>query len=380
MSNAITHTEYDVSLRLVEVWYDSTWAYLMSSHASQIAKRVDKRRRHLSSSASVASSVGDSSISGKPLVEKLETLQDYLTNVRARISYAEFKELCACCLKGSDHLYPGFRDVVLICHYLFRENATYRGLLTEREIDKISLSMIYQCIYYQMCDYLLHTARGSEAMKLLATPTKITHAAYDICRQKFCRLLVDEIEIIQYGLFRLIKKVKRHRAKSAAAEPTPSTTPPPPEDDEGTTATPDEADQETPPATSKEQSSPAPVEPAPVDPAPVDPAPVEPAPVDPTPPPAEEKRRRRPSEPRGEPRSEPRLRHPVPIGPGRGDDDDLSLDRSIKSRSSVYSVAGTAFYSPYGIARADPASLPRPTFSIPDYLDDGSISSIENDD
>jgi hypothetical protein len=181
-----------------------------------MVKRVDNRRKQFSSSASVASTVADASILGKGIDEKMDALHDNLRYVKDRLSYKDYKELCACCLKSSDRLYPGFKDITLIVHYLLREDPSYKGMLSDREIDHINLAMIYQCIYQQLCEYLLNTTKGSDAMKMLTTPTKLTHATYDICRQKFCRILVDETDIIQYGIFRLVRKVLKHRKKTSS--------------------------------------------------------------------------------------------------------------------------------------------------------------------
>ena len=203
--SSITHTESDICLRLVEVWFDSTWAYYMSSSTEQFYKRMDKHRRAYSSTASVAgSSVADGSIMGKSLQDKLYAIQKSLKVVEKKLGLDEFSELCAVCLKSCDQLYPGFRDILLIARYLLRESDTYRGKLTNAQIDSITLPMLYQHIYYEMSDFLLRTSKGSEALKLLTHPTKITHATYDICRQKFCRLLCDESGIVEYGILRLV--------------------------------------------------------------------------------------------------------------------------------------------------------------------------------
>ncbi len=213
-TNSTVYNEGDMMYRLVETWYDSTWSYLMSPN--HMVKRVDNHRKEVSDTASVASStLGEGSVVGKMINEKLDTLQYLLTNVHENLRYGEFKALCDVCLKCSDRLYPGFKDLLLIARFLLREDAAYRDKLTPSEIEKITLPMVYQSIYYEFCSFLLRTTLGSEAMKLLVTATRTKHATYEICRQKFCRILVEETDIVHYGLIRLIKKIIKHRTKAA---------------------------------------------------------------------------------------------------------------------------------------------------------------------
>lgn len=371
LHNPVTHTESDVTLRLVEVWFDSTWAYLMSPQ--QMVKRVDHHRKHVSDTASVASSIAEGSVVGKSVNEKIKVLHEALQMVHERLRYQDFKDLCACCLKSSDRLYPGFKDILLIVRHLLREDPTYRDKLHAKEIEKITLPMIYQCIYYQFCDYLLRTSRGSEAMKLLTTPTKLTHATYDICRQKFCRLMVDETDIVQYGLLRLIRKLIKYRQRSHSK---PAVVLPPP------------------PPTPVQSPAPVPV---------VDPYPAEykltpkykpppPPLVDPAAPDVDVDSETsssssddRPLPPYLIPQAAVKAARDLEeetSGSSESDDDTDALDVSRNAREP-YTTG--PFYSPYGIPRADvrqKAPVKKMTLPTPPRVkeEDDSVSSLEDDD
>jgi hypothetical protein len=217
----------DILFRLVEIWYDSTWAFLMSLRGDAMVKRVNNRRRSVSSSESVASSVAEGVMTGKSFQEKLSTARESLGRVETVLAYQDYKDLCACCIKTSDNLYPGFHDILPLTQDLLTKHPRYKGKLTARELGKITVPMVYQCIYVQMCDYLTRTPKGAEAMKLLTTPTKLTHAMYDICRQKFCKLLVDEEEIVAFGLHNLVTRIIRHRRPGDEVPPPPPPVPEP---------------------------------------------------------------------------------------------------------------------------------------------------------
>lgn len=236
-ANHVTHTELDLSLRLVEVWYDITWAYYTSSSVDHVAKRIDRRRRAASSTASVASTIAEGTTAGKTLREKLYILEKNLKNAKVLMKPRQFEDICKVSLRSNDDLYPGFKDILLIAKHLLVNSEEYQGTLTPEEVNGLTLTFVFQNIYYQLCDFLLTTRVGREAMKLIIMPSKITHATYDICRQKFCRLLCDETSIVQYGLFHMIKKVIHERDEDDEAsarqpevtpeEPTPEATAPP---------------------------------------------------------------------------------------------------------------------------------------------------------
>lgn len=215
MSNAFTYTETDMSLRLVEVWYDITWAYYMGDSVDHVANRLDKRRKTLSSSASVASTTSfaeDGSVKGKSMEEKLCVLEKKLQQVNTRMNTRIFENISNVSMKSNDDVYPGFKDILNIAKSLLLYGESYQNLLTSDEINcTLTLPFVFQCIYYQLCHFLVHTPLGRHAMKLVIAPSKITHATYTICRQKFCELLYEETSIVHDGLLLLAQTIQRDR-------------------------------------------------------------------------------------------------------------------------------------------------------------------------
>jgi hypothetical protein len=225
----------DILYRLLPIWYDSTWAFIMSPRGDTMLKRVNNHRRARSSSESVASSVADASLSGRSFEEKMQSARDHVGSIDTLLTYQDYKDLCACCLKTSDNLYPGFHDVLTLALDILKTDDRFVVKLTERELSKISIAMVYQCIYMHLCETLLGSTKGTEALKLLTLPTKLSHPAYDICRDKFCRLFVDDEDIVTRGLESLVKRILRHRRDSAPPPPAPQEQPS--SDDEADKAT-----------------------------------------------------------------------------------------------------------------------------------------------
>lgn len=206
-----SHDESDMSIRLVEVWYDTLWGLFMSNSVDHVAKRMNHRRKLNSSSASVASTIVQGSVVGKGVTEKLRVLEYQLKNIRKYMKARQFEDICKVALKSNDELYPGFKDILLVAQYLLHHADAYKNTLTNEEIRGLTLTLVFQEIFYQLCNFLLTSQAGKEASKLIIAPCKITNAAYDICRQKFCRLVCDETSIVQYGLFEVVKKTIQDR-------------------------------------------------------------------------------------------------------------------------------------------------------------------------
>jgi hypothetical protein len=187
----------------------------------------------------------DGSIVGKNFHDKMEILHDYLRDVRSRLRSQEFQELCECWLKNPDNLYPNFSNVALFARYLLRENRAYENQLTAQEIKEyVTLPVVYQYIYYEMCDYLLNTEDGAEAMKLLATPTRIDQDAYKIARGRFAKQLCSQRDIVKKGILQLAKKIRKSRPTESDPEPEPSEPNPDPEPDPEPEPEPSEPDPE----------------------------------------------------------------------------------------------------------------------------------------
>ncbi len=206
-----SHDESDLSVRLVEVWYDTLWGLFMSNTVDHVAKRLNHRRKMNSSSASVASTIAPGSMVGKGVAEKLRLLDTQLKNIRKYMKARQFEDICKVALKSHDELYPGFKDILIVAQYLLLHGDAYKDTLTHEEIRGLTLTLVFQEIFYQLCSFLTTSQVGKEASKLVVAPSQITNAAYDICRQKFCRLVCEETSIVQYGLFEVITKTLQER-------------------------------------------------------------------------------------------------------------------------------------------------------------------------
>ena len=206
------YTELDMSLRLVEIFYDMTWAFFMSTNVDTVAKRMD-RHRSTSSSASVSSVNTDgASVMNKSMEEKMSLLTTDLKKVRRLIQQPQFKEICGVSLTRNDDLYPGFKDCLFIAKDLLS------GKLSAADLDALTITPVFQSIYYRFCDFLIGTKTGYQMMKMIVMPTRTSQAVYDICRQKFCRVVCDEEAIVQDGLADLV----------ATMAPVDASPPPPP--------------------------------------------------------------------------------------------------------------------------------------------------------
>jgi hypothetical protein len=212
------YTESDLLWRLIEPLYDVSWAYHMSSTVDNVAKRIERRRKTFSSTASVVSTATTAtlastpSLSGLSVADKVVAMETMLHRVSRVMRARQFEDICQVSLKSSDDLYPGFRDVLFIAQFLLERGSAYQGQLSCDEINGITLTQVFQNIFYEFCAFLLSENRvGKEAIKLIITPTKITHAAYDLCRQKFARLLADQTGIVQDGLLRIIRRIQKDR-------------------------------------------------------------------------------------------------------------------------------------------------------------------------
>lgn len=209
------YTETDLLVRLVEPLYDTAWAYHMSSSTDNVVDRIEKRRKAFSSSASVmsmaTSSSNNSQMVGLDINEKLVAFERMLGSAHRLMRTRQFEDVCRVSLKSNDDLYPGFSDILMIAQYILERSDPFVGKLTCSEISGISLTQVFQHVFYQLCSFMLKDRMGRQAMKLIVTPTKITHGAYDLCKLKFCRLLSDRTDLVQGGLDRLIRRIIRDR-------------------------------------------------------------------------------------------------------------------------------------------------------------------------
>ena len=212
-----------MSLRLVEIFYDMTWAFFISSNADSVAKRMD-RHRSSSSSASVSSvNTESASVLNRSVVEKIEMLTNSLKKIRRLVQEAEFTEICEVSLTKNDDLYPGFKDVLPIAKDLLSDR------VGEEDLEALTVMSVFQSIYYKFCDFLIYDKKtGHQMMKMLVTPTRTSQAVYDICRQKFCRVLFEEETIIRDGLSDLAATMLPSNPSTVSPPPPPSSPQTPP--------------------------------------------------------------------------------------------------------------------------------------------------------
>jgi len=226
------YTESDLLWRLLEPLYDVSWAYHMSSTVDHVAKRMERHRKTFSSTASVVSTATLAttttagslrSTSGLSVSDKVVAMETMLRRVARVMRARQFEDICRVSLKSSDDLYPGFRDVLFIAQFLLERGEAYTGQLSCDETNGLTLTQVFQSIFYEFCGFLLSGRKiGKEATKLIITPTKITHVAYDLCRQKFARLLADQTGIVQDGLLRLIDRIKKDREPLPCSSSSPN--------------------------------------------------------------------------------------------------------------------------------------------------------------
>ena len=183
------YTDLDMSLRLVEIWYDMTWAFFMSTNTD--VENVENAKRF-------CTSADGASVKNKSMSEKLALLTTDLRRVRRLIQHSQFQEICDVSLTRNDDLYPGFKDMLDISKEMLSDR------LPQTELDLLTVTPVFQCIYYRFCDFLMETATGRSMMKMIVMPTQTSQAVYDICRQKFCRVMCDETGIIREGLDDLV--------------------------------------------------------------------------------------------------------------------------------------------------------------------------------
>jgi hypothetical protein len=217
------YIDQDMSLRLVEIFYDMTWAFFISSNADSVAKRMD-RHRSSSSSASVSSvNTESASVLNRSIVEKIEMLTTNLKKIRRLVAEPELTEICEVSLAKNDDLYPGFKDVLSIAKDLLSDR------LGVEDLEALTVISVFQCIYYRFCDFLIYNKQtGRQMMKMIVTPTRTSQAVYDICRQKFCHALFEEETIIKDGLSDLAATMLSSKPSTVSPPPPPSSPQTPP--------------------------------------------------------------------------------------------------------------------------------------------------------
>lgn len=210
-------TELDLLMRVVDPMFDCCWSW---NHTFDTTKALHKlqKRADFSASKSVAStSTTLSSQTELTMQQKVAILEKNLRRVRKEFPDAFFDDM-ASAMVLNDNLYPGFKDCDFIARFLYRENDAYKGLLSPEDILRVSLAKVFKHAFFSLAKFLVEDPRGPEGMKFLILPIRVQNATYDICRKRFCNLVVEEVSLVSYALVRLAKELKKTRPR--AEEPT----------------------------------------------------------------------------------------------------------------------------------------------------------------
>lgn len=206
-----TYNEVDVMMRLVDPLFDMTWSWTQTFDQEKLLEKMRKRAAFESSaSKSVSSKMStiDASLADLTMNEKIALLEKNLKNVKRHFNDSFFEDISTA-FSLSQNLYPGFKDIDFIARYIYRENDKYKGLLSADEIEQVSLAGLMKYGFFGLAKFLLEHKNGHEALKFIILPNKVTNATYDICRKRFCTLLVDEIDIVTYQFNRLARAIRK---------------------------------------------------------------------------------------------------------------------------------------------------------------------------
>lgn len=203
-------SELDIMMRVVDPCFDVIWAYTQTFDTSKVLDKLKKRAGVGSSGASVrslASSVG-TTMSEMRMNDKIALLEKYLRRVKKEFANDFFEDIVTAMMMN-DNLYPGIRDLDFIARYLYRENPSYKGLVVESDMDKVTVANVFKYVFFDVVRFLLKDRRGLEAMKYITLPTKVSNASFDVARKRFCALVVEDVSIVLNALTRLSIKLKR---------------------------------------------------------------------------------------------------------------------------------------------------------------------------
>lgn len=214
-SGTHTYSEIDIMLRLMDPLFDMTWSWTQTFDQEKLLAKLKRRAAfEVSGSKSVSSKMStmDASLSDMTLNEKIALLEANLKSVKKQFDDNFFDDISTA-FSLSQHLYPGFKDIDFIARYLYRENDKYNKLLDNSQIEMVTLAGLMKYGLFALAKFLLEHQKGHEALKFLILPNKVTNATYDICRKRFCALVVDEVQIVQYQLTRLAKAIIKTKSK-----------------------------------------------------------------------------------------------------------------------------------------------------------------------
>ena len=213
--------EVDMMMRVVDPLFDITWSWTQTFDVEKALEKLKRRSivaTQTSSGRSVSSmaSTVDSTLTELTMGDKVTLLEKHLKKVKRDFTDTFFDDLSTAMLLN-EGLYPGVKDIDFIARYLYREDDGYKGLLSSEDINRVTLSRVFKHVFLSLAKFLLENRRGPEAMKYITLPNRVQNATYDICRKRFCSLLVDEVQVIHYALTRLSKELNRSKADDLTA-------------------------------------------------------------------------------------------------------------------------------------------------------------------
>ena len=213
--------EMDMMMRVVDPLFDVTWSWTQTFDAQKALDKMKRRANSYqpSSAKSVASKAStiDSTLTELTMNDKIALLEKNLKKVKKQFNDVFFDDLATAMILN-ENLYPGIKDVDFIARYLYREDKSYSGLLAADEVSHVTLAKVFKNVFFALSKFLLEDRRGMEAMKFIILPNRVQNATYDICRKRFCVLMVEEIPLIQYALVRLSKEIKKTKPTESPVE------------------------------------------------------------------------------------------------------------------------------------------------------------------
>jgi hypothetical protein len=207
--------ESDLMMRLLDPLFDMTWSW---TQTFDVSKTLDKLKKiSTNDAASSRKSVSNYSCStvntntfDMSMSEKMGVFENNLKSVKKVFDDSFFQDL-ANSFSVTPSLYPGVKDVDFIARYLYREHDSYKTLLNPEDILKVTLFGILKHSFFGMIKYFMDDVRGTEAMKYIILPNKVSNATYDICRKRFSNMLVEETSIVSFALVRLARELKKQK-------------------------------------------------------------------------------------------------------------------------------------------------------------------------
>jgi hypothetical protein len=215
MNTMFKANESDLMMRLLDPLFDMTWSW---TQTFDVSKTLDKLKKiSTNDAASSRKSVSNYSCStvntntfDMSMSEKMGVFENNLKSVKKVFDDSFFQDL-ANSFSVTPSLYPGVKDVDFIARYLYREHDSYKTLLNPEDILKVTLFGILKHSFFGMIKFFMDDVRGTEAMKYIILPNKVSNATYDICRKRFSNMLVEETSIVSFALVRLARELKKQK-------------------------------------------------------------------------------------------------------------------------------------------------------------------------